>query len=151
MKKITTRNIFEAVLYILVVCAFIFGIPSALSYILKAPYPMATITSESMWPVLKKNDMVFITTVTKEDLKIGDIVVFKNERGFTIHRIIGIQGEMLTTKGDANNISDEPISYEEIIGRTVNYGHAPLKIPEIGSISIWAANFRSKAVSTFEK
>lgn len=143
MKNMIIKNIISSTFYIIVVIALAIGIPRALSYVLKTPYPMATITSESMWPTLKKNDMVFIGKVEKEDLKIGDIIVFKNERGFTIHRIVSIESDILTTKGDANNISDLPIGYNEIIGRTLNYGGSPFKIPYIGGITIWAASFRS--------
>lgn len=143
MKNKIVKTILETVLYVIIVIVLMFGIPRAMSYALKTPYPMATITSESMWPALKKNDMVFITKVEKGDLMIGDIIVYKNERGFTIHRITSIETETLTTKGDANNISDKPIGYDEIIGRTVNYGNSPFKIPYIGSITIWAAGLRS--------
>jgi len=144
MKNIPIKNVVGSALYVFFVCALIFGIPQALSYVLKTPYPMATITSESMWPVLKKNDIIFITKAVKSDLRIGDIIVFKNERGFTIHRIIEMKDNTLTTKGDANNISDLPISYDEIIGKTLNYGSSPFRIPYIGSITIWAANLRSR-------
>lgn len=143
MKNKIAKAIFETILYAIIVVVLMFGIPRAMSYVLKTPYPMATITSESMWPELKKNDLVFIAKVEKRDLRVGDIIVYKNERGFTIHRIMSIETEKLITKGDANNIADRPIRYDEIIGRTVNYGNSPLKIPYIGSITIWAASLRS--------
>lgn len=139
----TLKSILETLIYIIIVAVLVIGIPKILSYTLNTPYPMAIITSESMWPSLKKNDMVFITHVDKNDLKVGDIIVYKNDRGFTIHRIQDLKSETIITKGDANNITDIPVTYEEVIGKTVNYGNYPIRIPYIGNITIWASNITS--------
>ena len=40
-----------------------------LSWYLDTPYPMAAITSGSMWPVLKEGSLVFIKSVKKKKLK----------------------------------------------------------------------------------
>jgi signal peptidase I len=73
---------------------------------------------------------------SKSDIKIGDIIVYQNRKGFTIHRVIKINDETVTTKGDANNISDAPVKYKEIIGKTFMLGDKPLRIPMLGNISI---------------
>ena len=136
-KKKKIKKLIGWILYIAVLVGLVIGTPKALSYALDTPYPMAAITSGSMWPVLKQGDMVFIKGIKgKEDLRIGDVIVYKNPIGFTIHRIIEMREDTLTTKGDANNVSDSPIGYEEIIGKAVSTDHNPLRIPYLGMISI---------------
>ena len=46
------------ILYIAILIGLIVGIPKGLAYVLKTDYPMASITSGSMWPVLKKGDLI---------------------------------------------------------------------------------------------
>lgn len=125
------------IVYLAVLFGLVFGIPKGLAFALKTPYPMASITSGSMWPVLKKGDMVFIKgTENKEEINIGDIIVYRNERGFTIHRVIKINDSTVITKGDANNVFDKPIKYEEIIGKTLTVKEKPVRIPLLGNVSI---------------
>lgn len=126
------------VVYLALLGGLIFGTPKALSYILDTPYPMAAITSGSMWPTLKKGDMVFIEGISgRQEVRIGDIVVYQNPQGFTIHRIVKLQEDRVVTKGDANDIEDSPVKYENIIGKTVEFRRKPLRIPFLGNVSIF--------------
>lgn len=136
-KKKLFKKIIGWVVYLAVLAGLIYFTPKAMSYMLDTPYPMASITSGSMWPVMKKGDMVFIKGVdSKEDINVGDIVVYKNPIGFTIHRVVSISDSKITTKGDANNVSDTPVRYEEIIGKALVIGEKPIKLPFFGYISI---------------
>ena len=95
-----------------------------------------------MWPVLHIGDLVFIEKAAKEDLREGDIVVWQNEKGFTIHRVVALNEKTIVTKGDGNFTNDDPVKYEDIIGRTVYRGDTrPLRIPYFGYISVWSAKF----------
>ena len=133
----TLKKILGWVIYLAVLAGLVWGTPKLLTYLLKTPYPMASITSGSMWPVLKTGDMVFIKGVKgKDDFQVGDIIVYQNEIGFTIHRVVAKNETTVTTKGDANNVSDAPVKYDEIIGKTVNLKGEPLRIPYLGNISI---------------
>jgi len=132
------KGVIGWILYIAILIGLIVGIPKGLAYVLKTDYPMASITSGSMWPVLKKGDLAFIKGIdSKNDIKVGDIVVYQNPKGFTIHRIIEMDETTITTKGDANNVKDAPVRYEEIIGKTLTINNNPLKIPLLGMISVW--------------
>ena len=122
--------------------ALAIGTPKALCYILDTEYPVASITSGSMWPALKKGDIVLMEGIEKSELKTGDIVVYKNEKGFTIHRIVELNEKTLKTKGDANNISDAPVKYEDVIGRTVSIFEKPFRIPKLGNVTIWAEGLK---------
>ena len=130
------KSLLSFVVYAAVLVGIVYFTPKILAKALGTPYPLAAITSSSMWPALKQGDMVMIKKVTPEGLKIGDIIVYKNEQGFTIHRIIKLNQNNLVTKGDANNVEDKPVDYKEVIGRVVNIGDKPFRIPFLGKIAI---------------
>ena len=136
VKKSLIKKILWWVVYVTVLAVLIWVIPKAMSYALHSDYPMASITSGSMWPALKKGDLVFIKGTGKEDINIGDIIVYRNERGFTIHRVIEKNDETVVTKGDANNVADSPVIYEDIIGKAVERKDKPIRIPLLGNVNI---------------
>ncbi len=103
-----------------------------------------------MWPVLHIGDLVLIQKIAKEDIKVGDIIVWQNAKGlpagrqgFTIHRVTKLNEKTLVTKGDGNFTADEPVRYEDVLGRTLMRGKDPLRIPYMGYISVWAALLRA--------
>lgn len=135
------RSLIGWVLYIGFLVGLIYGIPKGLSYVLKTPYPMASITSGSMWPVLKKGDLVFIEGIKdRNQIHIGDIVVYRNPQGFTIHRVIALTWDSVITKGDANNVSDPPVSYSDVIGKALSINGKPVRVPLLGNVSILINN-----------
>jgi len=139
MKKDSLKKFSEPLLYILIVIGFVFLIPKALSFVLKTPYPIAAISSSSMWPTLKAGDLILIEGVKKENLKIGDIVVYQNMKqgkGFTVHRVIKINDQNFITRGDANAVSDKPVKYNKLIGRVVYLGNHPFRMPYLGRITM---------------
>ena len=77
----------------------------------------------------------FIKGIDKEELTIGDVIVYSNERGFTIHRIVKLNENSLITKGDANNAPDQKeIPKKEIIGKVL------VSVPFVG----YAVDFAKK-------
>ncbi len=86
----------------------------------------AVVLSGSMEPTLSVNDVIFVRE--SESYNINDIVVYDSGREMIVHRIIEQNGDTLTTKGDANNISDEPISAEAVKGKVV------FSIPYAGTV-----------------
>ncbi len=87
----------------------------------KLPMPfgigLAVVLSGSMEPTLSVNDVIIVRE--SESCNINDIVVYDNGREMIVHRIIEQNGDTLTTKGDANNTSDKPISAEAVKGKVV--------------------------------
>ena len=148
-KKSTGKKLlwgfFNAVFYIVIVGAILFGLPRFLSWYLQTPYPMAAITSGSMWPALKQGDLVFIEGINgKKDIAVGEIIVYRNLSNdtLTIHRVAKLNEETLVTKGDANFSNDEPAKYSDVIGKTFNPFGEPLRIPYMGSITVFASTMR---------
>jgi signal peptidase I len=98
---------------------------------------MAAITSQSMYPALKRGDLVLIQGVDKAaDLNEGDIIAFENDSGFAIHRIVAIDGETITTKGDANFDEDDPITFDKVIGRALTVRGRLARIPYLGNVPL---------------
>ncbi len=61
--------------------------------------------------------------VTKQKTyKKGDIVTFQVDGNYVTHRIVKIENEKVTTKGDANNTEDEQISINDIVGKVIYKG-----------------------------
>lgn len=136
-KRGLVRGLIGWILYLALLAGLIFGTPRVLSHFLKSEYPMAAITSGSMWPTLKRGDLVLIQGIKgKEEIRVGDIVVYQIQQGFTIHRVVELRNTQLVTKGDANNTEDNPVAYKDIIGKTVEFRGKPFRIPKLGNVSI---------------
>lgn len=80
-------------------------------------YGSAVVLSGSMEPELSVNDVIIVHEDNND--KIGDVVVYQNGSELIVHRIIDIDNETITTKGDANNTPDEPINKKNIKGTVV--------------------------------
>ena len=80
-------------------------------------YSVFQVQTGSMAGTLEIDDII-VVKLTK-DVNKNDIVTFSKEDSIITHRIIEIEGENLTTKGDANNTKDEPISKNDVIGKVV--------------------------------
>ena len=77
-------------------------------------YGMSVVLSGSMESRLSVDDLVIIKAT--DDYKVNDIVLYQDGDSLVIHRIIEIDGDTVTTKGDANNVADEPINKSQIKG-----------------------------------
>lgn len=85
---------------------------------------------------IEVGDLIFDTAPDIPSLKEGDIVSFMEGKVVVTHRIISIDtdenGETVyITKGDANNIEDEPISADDIIGIY------RFRIPKLGDFAMF--------------
>jgi signal peptidase I len=140
------RFVLNVLVYFLIVFSIAVGLPRLLSWSLGTQYPMAAITSGSMWPVLKKGDLVFIQAVAPSDLKVGDIVVYRNRSNntLTIHRIIRLSEDTFVTKGDANFAEDTPATYDDLVGRELTVRDLNMRIPYLGSLTMLFSNLRNE-------
>ncbi len=116
------------------------------------PMPVSVISSGSMEPALSKGDMIIWVPCRAEDVKVGDVIVFKsyiNENLIISHRVVKIEyrnGEpTFVTKGDNNPSTDQAGSHavepniraNNLLGRVVSVGSMPLKFPHIGLAWLW--------------
>lgn len=80
-----------------------------------------SVIGESMSPVLRKGDAVYLEPVDSKDLSIGDIVLCKTGERMMAHRLVEIcykgSETIFVTKGDTFSSVDFPINGRDIIGR----------------------------------
>ena len=87
-------------------------------------YGVYTVLTGSMEPEYNVGDILLAQEVKKEDIKVGDDVVYKGEVGdfegkIVTHRIESISGETIVTKGIANSFVDPSITYDQIQAKVV--------------------------------
>ena len=87
-----------------------------------------TIVTESMHPEYEVGDMIICKSMSPEDIKVGDNVVYNGEvddfKGKIVtHKVIDkwktVEGYRFTTKGVNNMIEDPLITDKQIIGKVV--------------------------------
>ena len=130
------KNLLLWFLFIIGVVGAIYAIPVILTHTLSTDNPLLTVTSQSMWPVLKRGDLIFIKGTDLEDIKVGSVIVFRHGEGMAVHRVTMIEGQTITTKGDANVGEDNPITSDDVVGRVVSIGERLVKIPFVGNIAL---------------
>ena len=128
MKKILNAfmNMVSATLILIGILAILLlVIPTMIGY---KPF---VVLSGSMEPQIKTGSIAYNNTHVKaEDVKAGDVIVFKTEKTYVTHRVVSInENNSFTTKGDANKTEDlAPVKFENFKGKTV------FSIPYLGKI-----------------
>lgn len=84
-------------------------------------YGAAVVLSGSMEPTFYEDDVIFAKE--SESYAVGDIVVYQDGDMVIVHRVVAVNEETIQTKGDANNIVDEPIAIDKVKGKV--FGHIP--------------------------
>ena len=94
------------------------------------------IASGSMLPTLSVGDIVITKNVQPEEVAVGDIIRFRQEGVYTIHRVKAINESShqytFITRGDANNADDPPVLDANLAGKVI------LTVPKLGWVSIAA-------------
>lgn len=83
------------------------------------------VASDSMDPAISRGSVVFVESVSPDDVDVGDVVTFHGESGVgptTTHRVVAVRqtdGErQFVVKGDANPGPDsEPVDASQLVGR----------------------------------
>ena len=140
----TFQTVFQQVifLFLVIVClSTIYYIVSVKlyrnsGYKYKPYISMQTIMSDSMMPKYKVYDVVIERLVSKEDIKIGDVITYVNNNDKSIsitHRVVDIfikdNDYYYRTKGDNSPLEDNDlVSYNQILGKVM------FTIPKIGKM-----------------
>lgn len=90
-------------------------------------YTFFEVASGSMEPALHVNDVVLVK-ITQDNLVKDDIIAFNGKDAIITHRILFVDGDIITVKGDHNDVVDKPITRSQVIGKIVRV------FPELG---IW--------------
>ncbi len=73
-----------------------------------ADFHVQTVLSGSMRPTVSPGDLAITQGVPIGSLRVGDVIAFTppNQTQTVLHRIATLDGDVITTKGDANNVAD---------------------------------------------
>ena len=117
-------SVFLSLLVILCVYTFVMTDILKKDYVNVLGYSYFVVGSGSMSDAIEVNDIVFVK-ITK-DVDINDIVTYKSVDNIIVtHRLISKDKDKYILKGDANNVSDDPILQDQIIGK-VNLVVSPM-------------------------
>ena len=96
-----------------------------------------TVLSGSMEPAYKVGSLIYVREIDQDEITLRTPLTFKVSGGAMLatHRvveIIALDGEVAyITKGDANEVPDPPVRYENVVGSPV------FSIPYLGYFSTW--------------
>jgi len=77
------------------------------------------VVGNSMFPLIRKGDWIYIEPITENNLQSGDIILFSVNQRFVVHRIVNIENDQLVTKGDWSRSLDPSITKVNVIGKLV--------------------------------
>ncbi len=126
-KKSLYKKIIDYTLNILMVICTIFLLISIYNFvqvkILKNDYSnffgytLFEVETGSMKPTIKPGDWIILKT--SKEVKVDDIITYKQGKNYITHRVIESYSNAYVTKGDNNNSKDDPISQKQIIGKVI--------------------------------
>jgi|AntRauMinimDraft_2_1070382.scaffolds.fasta_scaffold00091_5 signal peptidase len=103
------------------------------------PISLISINGSSMYPTVTDGSLQPI--YQSQSAEVDDIIVYYSEHTDSVitHRIVESTPEGFITQGDNNAVTDqsvghEPVSNEDIIGKSINIGEQPIYIPYLGTI-----------------
>lgn len=80
-------------------------------------YSFFVVVTNSMAPTIETDDVIIVKIGS--EAKINDIITYKKASVFVTHRVTAVQKDLYIAKGDANNVGDEPVRREEVVGKVV--------------------------------
>ena len=90
-------------------------------------YGSARFLSGSMEPEFSKGTLLLVKETT--DVEVNDIIVYQSDNMLITHRVIERNGSTVITKGDANNVADEPFDQSQVKGKVIGW------VPGLGAVA----------------
>ena len=78
-----------------------------------------TVTGNSMYPFLKNKDIVVLSGISLNEIKIGDIILTYDGIRMLCHRVFRVNKKIVQTKADAFILPDLPICEKNLIGKVI--------------------------------
>ena len=111
------KNIILDLLIVLMILAIAFIFINKKKPIPIFDYYFFTVMTGSMQDELNIGDNIIVKKA--DNYEVGDIITYKKDNIYVTHRIVKIEGNSITTKGDANTTNDVPFNKENILGKYV--------------------------------
>lgn len=80
-------------------------------------YSVFEVQTGSMKPEINPGDWIIVKST--KNVKLNDVITYKENGDFITHRVIGKSGGTYITKGDANPSKDDPIDEKQVVGIVV--------------------------------
>ena len=77
----------------------------------------SVVLSGSMEPALSVGDLLIVRA--RDSYEIDDIVVYQSGNTPVVHRVVSISDQTVITRGDANNVNDEPFATTALKGEVI--------------------------------
>ena len=110
-----------------------------------AGFQFFVVMSGSMEPVLPVGSVVLVEPTPYNEIQVGDDISFVvgEEKVTVTHRVVEKDegANTLTTKGVANNVSDDPIPASAVIGKVI------FDIPLVGRLLYFLSSLQGKIVA----
>ena len=132
--KVDVKFIFRAIIALImsfVIGLSIYTVNAKVVFGDDMPMPLGfgvgVVLSGSMEPELSVDDVIIV--YRDDEYHVGDTVVFHSHGILVVHKIISIDGDLVTTQGTANNVTDDPISLDSIKGKVIDHIDAEYSKP----------------------
>ena len=124
-------------------------------------YGAAVVLSGSMEPTLSTGDLIIVKETT--EFNVNDVVVYQDGHSLVVHRIIAVDGENITTQGDANNAADAPVNITALkgtvvaslpaVGNLVSFLKTPVGIVLVIALTVFTteSSFRKEKEADYEE
>jgi signal peptidase I len=93
------------------------------------------VTGASMMPTVWPGDILIVRSCNTNEFEPGQIVLYRRDGKLVAHRIIRIQDDLLTTRGDSVRHDDSPIRKCDVVGRVVALVRRGREVPF--GLSFW--------------
>ncbi len=80
-------------------------------------YSIFEVVTGSMSGTIEINDYIIVKET--KDIKLKDVVTFKDKDSIVTHRVVEIKPDSIVTMGDANTSEDVELKIDDIIGKVV--------------------------------
>ncbi|MEM1528622.1 MAG: signal peptidase I [Desulfurococcaceae archaeon] len=135
------RRLATTLVLVLIIVAIVVAVKVYL-----ADVPVAVVKGNSMFPLLREGDVVFIVRSNPREIKEGDVIVFwtPDNAMLVIHRVIEVvevdSTPYYVTKGDNNLFRDVyypvGVPHSKVVGKVASVGNSVYKIPYMGYITL---------------
>jgi signal peptidase I len=117
--------------------------PELITELLEEGYQVSfSAPGHSMYPTIMANETIVVEPINPETVKPGDIILYRTNGRLVAHRVVGInmstdntslpllkastqfntfsQHKSFILRGDASATCDEPVKYDQILGKVIS-------------------------------
>ena len=118
VKKVFKGIAYSFLIILVSLCIYTFVMTDILKkdYVNVFGYTYFVVSTGSMSGTIEVNDIIFVKIT--ENVEVDDVISYKNDSGDIItHRLVQKVGNKLIARGDVNNVNDDPITKDAVIGK----------------------------------